>query len=101
MKNYEAVIILKAESDEEIKKSAESAMETIKKNECRILNEENWGKRANSYLVKKEKEGVYLKLNFSADPKAIKVIEAAYKLNQKILRVMITRRDNPPKKEGE
>ena len=93
MRTYEAIIILKTETEEEIKKTVSSVIEVIKKHKGEILAEDLWGKKETPYLIKKQKEAVYLRLSFKAEPLSIREIEGAYKLNQKILRITIVNRE--------
>jgi small subunit ribosomal protein S6 len=92
MKNYEALFILKPQADESIEKIASSITDTVKKNKGEIIKSENWGRKPLSFTIKKQKEGVYYKLDFSIDPSMIDKIEGIYKLNQDILRVQVIKR---------
>jgi len=89
MKQYEGIFILKTGTDDEIKQTISACTEQIKKHNGTIIHEENWGKKPTPYPVKKEKEAVYYRLNFSLEPKDIKTIESAFRLNAKILRVTV------------
>jgi len=93
MKNYEALFVLKAEKDEEVAKTVTSITDVIAKNKGKIIKEDKWGKRPIAYRLKKQREGVYYKLNFSAAPSTIRNMEGAYKLNPSILRTMVVQRD--------
>jgi len=93
MKNYEAVFILKAGTEDAVKGIIAAIGKILEKNSVKVAKEENWGKRENAYIIKKERDGIYYKLNFSADPKAIKHMDEAYKLNTDILRVTIVKKD--------
>ncbi len=93
MRNYEALFIIKAIADDDAKKVVEQVGETFKKNNITLVNEENWGKRAFPYLIKKEKEGYYYKVNFTSEPAAIAAIESTFGLNTQILRVTVVKKD--------
>lgn len=93
MADYEGLFIIKPNLEEEaVKNLLKTIGELLSKNGGNIKKEENWGKRQLAYPVKKFKEGYYYKLDFSATTDAISKLESAYKLNQDILRTMITRR---------
>ncbi|MFH1791133.1 MAG: 30S ribosomal protein S6 [Candidatus Omnitrophota bacterium] len=94
MRDYEALFILKPKDDEGIEKAIASVLSTIEKNKGKVNNQENWGKQNIAFKIKKEKEGVYYKLHFSAEPSAIKDMEAAYRLNSDILRSMFIARES-------
>ena len=91
--NYEGIFVIKPDLNEEDVKGVFKAIgDSITKNSSTIKKDENWGKRPLAYPVKKFKEGYYYKVDFTAPPEAISKLEAAYKLNAAVLRVMITRR---------
>lgn len=93
MADYESLFIIKPDLGEEaLKDLLKTISELLSKNGGSMKKEENWGKRQLAYPVKKFKEGYYYKLDFSASTDAISKMESAYKLNQDILRTMITRR---------
>ncbi|MFH1593396.1 MAG: 30S ribosomal protein S6 [Candidatus Omnitrophota bacterium] len=90
MKEYQALFIIDAAKANDLKEVSDAIKNSITKASGEIKKEENWGKQKLTYPVKKNAEGVYYKLNFSLAPSGMKELNAAYKLNQDILRVMIT-----------
>jgi len=93
MKNYEGVFILKSRDEQRAEKAIANILDTIKKNKGTIVKEDNWGKRQAAYPIKKQKEGIFLKLDFSVDPSKIRPIENACKLNGDILRTSIFKKE--------
>lgn len=93
MENYEGLFIIKPEmKEDEVKNICKVISDNVSKNGGTITKEEIWGKKQLAYPVKKSKEGYYYKLNFAAPTVAIAKLEEAYRLNDGILRTMITRR---------
>ena len=93
MENYEGIFIVKPEvKDEDVKNVFKIISDGVTKHGGTIKKEEPWGKRALAYPVKKAKEGHYFKLDFSAPTDAISKLEELCRLNDNILRTMITRR---------
>jgi small subunit ribosomal protein S6 len=93
MNNYEILFIIKSELNEEgVKNAAKAINDSVTKLGGTIVKEENWGKKQLVYPVKKAKEGYYYKLNFTAEPTIIEKLEAGYRLNEDILRTMVTKR---------
>lgn len=93
MENYEGLFIIKPEiKEEDVKNICKTISDNITKNGGNIKKEENWGKKQLAYPVKKAKEAYYYKLDFTAPTSAIAKLEEAYRLNDDILRTMITRR---------
>lgn len=92
MRNYEALFILKPEKEETVSKALSAITESIQKNKGKVLKEDNWGKKTLAYPIKKHREGIYYKLDFSIEPVLIEKLEKNYRLNSNILRTLIIKR---------
>ena len=93
MENYEGLFIIKPEITEEAVKGVYKVIsDSVVKNGGSIKKEDLWGKRQLAYPVKKAKEAYYYKLDFTALPSAVEKLEAGYRLNADILRMMVTKR---------
>ena len=90
MAEYEALFIIDPEKEKSIKEITSGIIDTITKNGGSVTKEENWGKQHMAYPVKKNPEGIYYKLDFSADTAKISELNNNFKLTADILRVMIT-----------
>ncbi|MDD5246526.1 MAG: 30S ribosomal protein S6 [Candidatus Omnitrophica bacterium] len=95
MKKYEAMFILKPDLGEEAKKTLYNQIsEQITKNSGSIIQADVWAeKRKLFFPIKKCLEGLYYLANFNAPPEAISKLKQAYKINEDILRVLITVRE--------
>lgn len=95
MRDYEALILLRPDlSDEGVDKEIKRLSQAITNNNGQIISFEKWAKRVLAYKVKKFKEGIYLLANFKIAPQMIKEIEKNWKLNENVLRVMVTVKGN-------
>lgn len=93
MKNYDGLFILKPSLEtEELSGSYQKITDNIKKYEGEIETAEEWGKKSLAYEIDKEKEGIYYLLKFKIAPAQIKPLNRDFKLNESIVRVMITER---------
>ncbi len=93
MENYEGLFIIKPDlKDEDVKNIFKIIADSVVKFSGSVKKEETWGKKQLAYPVKKFKEGYYYKLDFTAPTNVISKLEEAFKLNDDILRTMITRR---------
>lgn len=92
MNKYEALFIVKPELSEEEKKSLfQHIDEAVTKNHGTITQSGLWAeKRKLAFPIAKHAEGVYYFMTFSLPPLAIKDIRNTYRLNEDILRVLIT-----------
>ncbi len=92
MNKYEAVCIIKPDLSEEEKKALFGQInDVVSKNNGTVSSGSVLlEKRKLYFTIKKYREGLYYLLSFSVLPSAIKEIRHAYKLNENILRVLIT-----------
>lgn len=97
MKNYEALFILKPDlNKEKIQELFNQINDTLTKNNARVISSSIWSeKRKLAYTVKKYKEGTYYLMNFHAEPLSLAKINEEYKINENILRILITRQMKP------
>ncbi len=93
MNKYEAMFIVKPDLSEEEKKEVFNQLnDAITKNQGAIANSAVWAERRKLFFpLKKYHEGMYYLISFSIAPTAIKDINLAYKLNENVLRTLITR----------
>jgi len=93
MNKYEAMLIVKPDLSEEEKKVLFSQIsESVVKNNGNVTNAAVWMEKKKLFFpLKKQHEGMYYLVNFSALGSAVKDIRNAYKLNENILRALITK----------
>lgn len=93
MNKYEAMFIVKPDLSEEQRKGLFAQIsDAVAKNNGKVIDGSVWSeKRKLFFPLKKYREGVYYLMNFSLDPLMVQEIRHAYKLNENILRVLITR----------
>lgn len=93
MNKYEAMFIIKPDlSDEEKKALFAQISDVVTKNSATVSAAAVWTERKKLYFpINKYLEGTYYLVNFNSVPTAIKEMRHAYKLNESILRVLITR----------
>ena len=93
MNKYEAMFIFKPDLSEEEKKVLfQQIHDAVVKNKGDVSSASIWTEKRKLYFpLKKYREGSYYLMNFNLDPLAVKLIHQAYKLNENILRVLITK----------
>ncbi len=93
MNKYEAMLIVKPDLPEaEQKVLFQQIHDAVSKNNGVISQGAVWSeKRKFFFPIKKHTEGVYYLLSFSLNPLAVKDIRHAYRLNENILRVLVSR----------
>lgn len=95
MNKYEAMFIVKPDlSEEERKVLFDQISEAVSKNQGSISKAGVWSeKKKLCFPIKKNQEGAYYLVDFSIAPETIVELRRIYKLNENILRVLITRVD--------
>jgi small subunit ribosomal protein S6 len=93
MNKYEALFIIKPDLSEEEKKSLFGQInDAVAKNNGKVLQANVWSEKRNlCFPIKKYPQGIYYLMNFNVLPGALTEIRHAYKLNENILRVLITK----------
>ncbi len=75
--------------------------DNVKQLGAEVTKVENWGKRRLAYELRKQREGTYAVLEFSAEPAMVKEFERQLRLNESVLRFLSTRvpdrKKTPPK----
>ena len=95
MNKYEGMFIVKPNlNKDEIEKTASAITEAIVRNGGGVEKKKDMGLRQLAYEIKKERQGHYLLVYFTAAPKAVSEMEKTYKLNESILRALVFKRDN-------
>ena len=96
MNKYEAMFIVKPDLSEDDKKSLFNQIsEVVSKNNGKVTNAAVWAeKRKLFFPLKRYREGLYYLMNFMLPSEAVAEINRAYKLNENILRVLITRAES-------
>jgi len=93
MNKYEAMFIVKPDLSEEQRKALFNQInDAVLKNNGKVASGAIWIEKKRLFFpIKKYQEGLYYLLNFSLPPLAVKDIRYAYRLNEDILRVLITK----------
>lgn len=92
MNKYEGMFIVRADLSEDDRKGVFNQIgEAIQKNNGTVGASSVWLEKRKLYFpIKKQREGLYYLMEFSADAQTIKDIRHAYQLNENILRVLIS-----------
>jgi small subunit ribosomal protein S6 len=92
MHKYEGMFIFKPDLTEDQRKALVAQVgEVISKNGGKMGIMDIWSERRKmTFRIKKLDEGVYYLARFELPPEAIGKVKYAFKLNESILRVMVT-----------
>lgn len=93
MNKYEAMLIIKPDLSEDDQKNLFNQLkDAVTKNNGEIQQADIWLKKRDlCFTIKKYRQGLYYLMNFELAPASVGELNQAYKLNEHILRVLITR----------
>ena len=94
MNQYETVFILTPVlSDEQMKETVAKFKKTLTDKGAEIVNEETWGLKKMAYPIQKKSTGFYCLVEFKAEPSVVKVLETAFRRDEKIIRFQTVKLD--------
>jgi small subunit ribosomal protein S6 len=93
MNKYEAMFVVKPDMSEDEAKALYAALkDAVTKNGGTVTSADVWAERRRlAFIIKKQQEGVYYLIKFSAPSDAVSKLKYTYGLNESVLRVLITR----------
>ena len=93
LNKYELMIVVDAKHSADVKESIyKEVVDTVVKGGGKIINNQVWiEKHRLTYPIRKQNEGTYYLVNFESDGQAVKKIEPILRLNERILRYLISR----------
>lgn len=91
MNKYEIMYILKANLEDAQRKEVIEKLHSILVNEGgKVTNVNEWGLRDLAYPIKKETKGYYVVIKVECEPNATKEFDRRTKINNNVLRYLIT-----------
>ncbi|MBI5298859.1 MAG: 30S ribosomal protein S6 [Deltaproteobacteria bacterium] len=89
MREYETLYILKSNTPEkEVEEFGARLIKLIEAHKGKALINRSWGRRQFAYLMEKEKEGIYIHLDYVGDNTLVQELEKALRYEEKILRFL-------------
>ena len=94
IRNYEALVILKAAgTEQDLAKAAGHLEEPIKKLGGSIESSQSMGRRKLAFRIARQIEGHYYLLRFRAPAEQVKELERQFRLNETVVRFIILSAD--------
>ena len=89
MNFYEHTIIARQDTTQsQLKQIEEKYSNLVTKNEGKIVKTENWGLLNLSYLIKRNKKGIYIHFKIEGSGKTINELEKNEKIDKNLLRYL-------------
>lgn len=94
MRHYEIMIILDPTQDERtVAPSLDKYLETVRKDNGKVVKVDVWGKRRLAYPINKKEEGVYAVVNVECESATVLEVDRVLSLNDSVLRTKVLRTD--------
>ncbi|MBI4199624.1 MAG: 30S ribosomal protein S6, partial [Chloroflexi bacterium] len=90
MRNYELVVVLSPEADDEgVAKAMERVNRSITEAGGQLAHQEQWGMRKLAYPIRRYREGKYVLTRFSLEPSRTREVEATLKASTEVIRHLL------------
>ena len=87
MRNYEVMLILPAEADEQVVSTAvDRISRTLADAGGEVGKIDRWGRKRFAYEIDRQNEGYYVVVQFSADPASLRELDRVLSLADEVLR---------------
>lgn len=94
MRKYEIMVIVNPDVDgRQVSALVEKPLDVITKSGGTVDNVDVWGRRRLAYDIQKKSEGIYVVVNVTAEPAAVKELDRQFTLNERIMRTKVIRPD--------
>lgn len=101
MNKYETIIIINPNVEaESVEKITNGVQNLIAENGGEVAKVDSWGKRRLAYEVKGYNDGIYILINFIADPQFVQILARNCELNEQIIKYMTVRAEDLPEPIG-
>ncbi|HXG17879.1 MAG TPA: 30S ribosomal protein S6 [Methylomirabilota bacterium] len=96
MPSYETLCVFHPELPESrVKELAAWMQKLVENGQGSVLKVEEWGMRDLSYRIKKQRRGYFVRLEYDAEPAALKELERNLRLSEDVLRFISVVRGAP------
>jgi small subunit ribosomal protein S6 len=87
LRNYEILIILPPESDEQVvSRVVERITQTVSGGGGKVERIDRWGRKRLAFEIGRQQEGYYLLVDVTAEPAAVKEVDRVLSLADEVLR---------------
>lgn len=94
MNKYESIIIVNPKLNEKQQNEIENKYKKIINKNENVISIENIGKKRLAYEVKKNKEGIYIEINFTSEASFIAELERQYKIDENVIKFIVIRKED-------
>ena len=93
MNEYERVIIINPNLEEEAIKALIEKISNLINTDGKVSSVEEVGKKKLAYEIKKNKEGFYVVFKFEANPELITELERVYRITDEVIKFIVVKEE--------
>ena len=93
MNKYETVFIINPQVEDAGVKELTEKFSNLINNDGKVEEVKELGKKKLAYEIKKNKEGIYVQIDFEANPELIKELERNYRITDEVIKFIVVRKD--------
>lgn len=99
---YETMYILRPDlGDDQVEQAINKYQNLIKDMGAENIEIQNRGKRRLAYEIKKQRDGIYIQMNYTGPGKIIYTLERAMRLSEEVIRYLTTKQEIKEEKATE
>jgi len=92
---YEAMVILDPNlGEDDLKGASQRISDQITARGGQVEKVDTWGRRRMFYPIKHTQDGHYVVYTFRSEPPAVRELEAVWRINDEVLRHLVTRKED-------
>jgi small subunit ribosomal protein S6 len=96
MNFYETMYILRPDLGDDLVDQAIAKYQTLLKDQGAVeIETQHRGKRRLAYTIQKQREGVYVQMNYQAAGNTVAVLERSMRLSEEVIRYLTVKQDMP------
>ncbi|MDH6060233.1 30S ribosomal protein S6 [Chrysosporum bergii ANA360D] len=96
---YETTYILRPDlGDEQVEQAINKYKNLLTEQGAENIEVQNRGKRRLAYEIKKQRDGIYIQMNYTGPGTAIAPVERAMRLSEEVIRYLTIKQDLPDEK---
>ncbi len=93
---YETMYILRPDlGDEAVDQVIDKYQSLLRDNGAEVLETQHRGKRRLAYEIQKQREGIYIQMNYECDGSQVATLERAMRLSEEVIRYLTIRQETP------
>lgn len=96
MNNYETMYILRPDlGDEQVDLAIAKYQNILREQGADQLEVQHRGKRRLAYEIKKQRDGIYIQMNYKGKGNAVAIVERAMRLSDEVVRYLTVKQEVP------